>query len=133
MSRNPTFDYFVSFLNVLLTPFINKIDSLRDFISFHLSFHLSFEVINVVMSDQTNFIWKAASLAEGAAVNPNDIRTLLVNGVNTFFINDKLNLSKWARKLNKRPLFSQDLVTLIIFFNSLLIIFSKYGRVTAIV
>ena len=85
------------------------------------------------MSDQKIFIRKAASLAEGAAVNPNDIRTLLVNGVNTFFINDKLNLIKWARKLNKRPLFSQDLVTLIIFFNSLFIIFSKYGRVTAIV
>ena len=85
------------------------------------------------MSDQKIFIRKAASLAEGAAVNPNDIRTLLVNGVNTFFINDNLNLIKWARKLNKRPLFSQDLVTLIIFFNSLLITFSKYGRVTAIV
>ena len=85
------------------------------------------------MSDQKIFIRKAASLAEGAAVNPNDIRTLLVNGVNTFFINDNLNLIKWARKLNKRPLFSQDLVTLIIFFNSLFIIFSKYGRVTAIV
>ena len=85
------------------------------------------------MSDQKIFIRKAASLAEGAAVNPNDIRTLLVNGVDTFFINDKLNLIKWARKLNKRPLFSQDLVTLIIFFNSLFIIFSKYGRVTAIV
>ena len=85
------------------------------------------------MSDQKIFIWKAACLAEGAAVNPNDIRTLLVNGVNTFFINDNLNLIKWARKLNKRPLFSQDLVTLIIFFNSLFIIFSKYGRVTAIV
>ena len=85
------------------------------------------------MSDQKIFIRKAASLAEGAAVNPNDIRTLLVNGVNTFFINDKLNLIKWARKLNKRPLFSQDLVTLIIFFNSLFMIFSKYGRVTAIV
>ena len=85
------------------------------------------------MSDQKIFLRKAASLAEGAAVNPNDIRTLLVNGVDTFFINDKLNLIKWARKLNKRPLFSQDLVTLIIFFNSLFIIFSKYGRVTAIV
>ena len=85
------------------------------------------------MSDQKIFIRKAASLVEGAAVNPNDIRTLLVNGVDTFFINDKLNLIKWARKLNKRPLFSQDLVTLIIFFNSLFIIFSKYGRVTAIV
>ena len=85
------------------------------------------------MSDQKIFIRKAASLAEDAAVNPNDIRTLLVNGVDTFFINDKLNLIKWARKLNKRPLFSQDLVTLIIFFNSLFIIFSKYGRVTAIV
>ena len=85
------------------------------------------------MSDQKIFIRKAASLAEGAAVNPNDIRTRLVNGVDTFFINDKLNLIKWARKLNKRPLFSQDLVTLIIFFNSLFIIFSKYGRVTAIV
>ena len=85
------------------------------------------------MSDQKIFIRKAASLAEGAAVNPNDIRTLLVNGVDTFFMNDKLNLIKWARKLNKRPLFSQDLVTLIIFFNSLFIIFSKYGRVTAIV
>ena len=85
------------------------------------------------MSDQKIFIRKAASLAEGAADNPNDIRTRLVNGVDTFFINDKLNLIKWARKLNKRPLFSQDLVTLIIFFNSLFIIFSKYGRVTAIV
>ena len=50
------------------------------------------------MSDQKIFIRKAASLAEGAAVNPNDIRTLLVNGVDTFFINDKLNLIKWARK-----------------------------------
>ena len=87
MSRNPTFDYFVSFLNVLPTPFINK----RDFIS---SFISSFEVISAVMSDQKIFIRKAASLVEGAAVNPNDIRTLLVNGVDTFFINDKLNLIK---------------------------------------
>ena len=35
---------------------------------------------------------KAASVADTVAVNPNGIKTLSANGLNTFFINDKPGL-----------------------------------------
>ena len=42
----------------------------------------SFKIINVVVPDPNIFLWIAASVA---AVNPNGIKRLLANGLNTFF------------------------------------------------
>ena len=39
------------------------------------------------------FLWIAASVAAAAAVNVNDIKTLLTNGFNTFFIMVSLRFS----------------------------------------
>ena len=41
------------------------------------------------MPDPKVLFWIAASVAEAAAVNPIDTKTLLANGVSTFFINGK--------------------------------------------
>ena len=54
-SRNPRFYSFVSFLNCLLTPFINKPDSSIDLTVFMISFIFSFETINVVIPDPNTF------------------------------------------------------------------------------
>ena len=39
----------------------------------------SFEIIIVVKPDPNIFLWIVASVADAAAVNPNGIKTLLVN------------------------------------------------------
>ena len=41
------------------------------------------------MPDQKGFFLKATSLANAAAVKHNGIKTLLFNGLSTFFIKDK--------------------------------------------
>ena len=38
------------------------------------------------MPDPNIFLWKAAAVADTAAVNPNGIKTLLANDLRTFFI-----------------------------------------------
>ena len=50
-----------------------------------ISFISSFEFINVVIPDPNIFLWIATSVADDAAVNPNGIKTLLANGLSTFF------------------------------------------------
>ena len=47
-------------------------------------FICSLEIIKVVKSDPNIFSWTAASVADAAAVIPNGVKTLLVNGLSTF-------------------------------------------------
>ena len=54
-----------------------------------ISFISTFEIINVVILDPKIFFLKAASVTVAAAVNPNGIKTLLANNVNTFFLKGK--------------------------------------------
>ena len=52
-----------------------------------MSFISSFEIIKVVFPDPNIFLCIPASAANAAAVNPKGIKTLLANGLITFFIN----------------------------------------------
>ena len=52
-----------------------------------ISFICSLEIINAVMPDPNIFLGIAASVADAAAVNHNDIKTILANGLSTFPIN----------------------------------------------
>ena len=45
------------------------------------------------------FFWIAASVADASAVNPNDIKTLLVNSFSTFFIKCKQLFSNGSKGL----------------------------------
>ena len=45
------------------------------------------------------FFWTAASVGDGAAVNPSDIKTLLANGSSTFFIKGKPDFSNGPKIL----------------------------------
>ena len=58
-----------------------------------------------------------ASVAEVVAINPNGTKTLLTNGLITFFINGKPAIINGLRKLK----FSEDLITFIITFISLFV------------
>ena len=49
-----------------------------------------FEIINAVDPDPKIFFWITASVADAVAINPKGIKTLLANGVSTFFIIGKL-------------------------------------------
>ena len=42
-------------------------------------------------------------VADAAAINPNGIKTLSANGLNTFFIKDKLVFSDGPKHLPKNP------------------------------
>ena len=50
-----------------------------------MSFISSFEIIKVVVPDPNIFLCIPASAADAAAVNPKGIKTLLANGLITFF------------------------------------------------
>ena len=50
----------------------------------------SFDIISVVVPDPQIYLQIPASAADAAAVNPNGIKTLLANGLITFFINFSL-------------------------------------------
>ena len=112
--RNPPFCSFASFLIVSLTPFLNKPDSSRDLTIFMISFISSFEIISIVTCeakyeerrpDPNTFLRIAAS----AAANHNVIKTLLVNGLNTFFLKGKPIFSNGPKSL---PRNSPDFPTL---------------------
>ena len=45
----------------------------------------SFDIISIVLPDPKIFLCVQASAADAAAVNPNGIKTLLSNGLITFF------------------------------------------------
>ena len=88
---------------MLLMPFINKPDFSRDLTIFMISFIFSFEIINVVIPDPKMFFWIDESVADAAAVNPNGIKTLLVNGLSTFLIKGNPFFSNSPKSLPKNP------------------------------
>ena len=49
-----------------------------------ISFISALTFINAVLPDPNISLWIAASVTDAAAVNPNDIKTLLANGLSTF-------------------------------------------------
>ena len=55
----------------------------------------SFDIIRVVVPDPKIFLCIPASSADATAVNPNGIKTLLENGLITFFINGNAVFSKF--------------------------------------
>ena len=75
----------------MLTRFINKPGSSRDLIISTISFISSFEIINVVIPDPKTLFWITASVAYADTANANSIKTLLNNGLGTFFIKGKTN------------------------------------------
>ena len=75
--------FFVSFLIVSLTPFINNPDSSRELTIFIISLISSLEIFSVVKPDLNIFLWIPVSV-DAAAVNPNGIKMLLANGLITF-------------------------------------------------
>ena len=67
------------------------------------SFISSFEFINVLTPDPNIFLWIAASAVDVAAVNPNGIKTLLANSLNTFPIKLHPGFSNGLKILPKNP------------------------------
>ena len=57
------------------------------------------EIINVVVPDPNIFLWIAASVADDAAVNPNVIKTVLANDLNTFLVKGNLVFSNGTKSL----------------------------------
>ena len=58
-----------------------------------------FEIIDAAMSDPSTFPWIVVSVADATAVNSNGIKSLLANGLCTFFIKYKSVLSYVPRSL----------------------------------
>ena len=65
----------------------------------------SFDIINVVIlvPDRKILLSIPASEADAAAVNPNGIKALLVNGLATFFTNDNAVFNYGPRNLPVNP------------------------------
>ena len=61
-------------------------------------------MINVVMPHPNIFLWIGASVADAATVIPNDIKTLLTNGLSIFYIKGEPVFSNDAKSLPKNPL-----------------------------
>ena len=97
---------FASFLIAFVIPLIYKLDFLRDLTIFMI-FISSFEIISAVVrsaksegrTDPNIFIQITPSVVDPAASNPNGNRTLLVNGLRTFFIKGKPGFSNGPRSL----------------------------------
>ena len=68
----------------MLTPFLNKPDSLRDLTILMISFICSFEIISVAIPRPNVFLLTSASAAHAAAVNPNRTKKLLANGLGIY-------------------------------------------------
>ena len=68
-----------------------------------MSFISSFEIIKVVVPDPNIFLCIPTSAADAAAVNAKGIKTLLANGLITFFINGKPVFSNGPSNLSKNP------------------------------
>ena len=106
--RNPR---LASVLIVLLILFIDNPSSSRDLIIFMTLFIYSLETINFVcfaesegcVSDPNTFLWTAASVADAAAVNSNDIKTLLSKGLSTFPIKSNPVFFNSHKSLPKNP------------------------------
>ena len=61
----------------------------------------SLQIVNVVIPILKAFFWIPESVNDTAAVNPNGIKTLLANGLRTFFIKGKPVFSNSTRGLSK--------------------------------
>ena len=68
------------------------------------SFIFSFETINVVTYDPNFFLEIAASVSDVAAVNSNDIKMLLANGLSKFLTKGNPVFSNGINRLPKNPL-----------------------------
>ena len=99
MLKNPRFYSFASSSTVSLTPFINKPASLRDLIILMISSFSLYDFVSVVMSDPKVFFWIVESVADAAPVDPDGLKTLLANGLSTFFIKIKPVFSNGPRSL----------------------------------
>ena len=84
-------------------PFNNKPESSRDFIILIISLISSFDIISVAFPDLNIFLCIPASAADAAAVHPKGIKTLLANGLITFFINGNPVFSNGPSNLPKNP------------------------------
>ena len=62
-----------------------------------------FEIINIVVPDPKIFSLIPVSAVDAAAINPKDFKTLLTNGLSTFFINGKPVFSNGPRSLSRNP------------------------------
>ena len=63
-----------------------------------------FDIISAaVFSDPNVYLCIPASAANAAAVNPRGIKTLLANGLNTFFINGNPVFSNGPKSLLRNP------------------------------
>ena len=63
----------------------------------------SFDIISVVLPNPKIFLCIPASAADAPAVNPNRIKTLLANGLITFFINGSTVFNNGPRSLPRIP------------------------------
>ena len=85
------------------SPFVSKLYSSGDLIIFMITFKSLFENTNAVVLTPNILSWIAASVADAAAANLNGIKTLLANGLSTFFIKGKPVFSNGRRSLPKSP------------------------------
>ena len=65
----------------------NKPESSRDVSILIMSSITLFDIISVAWPDSKIFLCIPASAADATAVNPNGVKTLLADGLITFFIN----------------------------------------------
>ena len=63
----------------------------------------SLEIIKVINADPHILLRIAASVADAVAVHPDDIKTLLANGLRTFPINGNLVFTNDTKNLLKNP------------------------------
>ena len=63
----------------------------------------SLEIIKVINADPNILLRIAASVADAVAVHPDDIKTLLANGLRTFPINGNLVFTNDTKNLLKNP------------------------------
>ena len=63
----------------------------------------SLEIIKVINADPNILLRIAASVADAVAVNADDIKTLLANGLRTFPINGNLVFTNDTKNLLKNP------------------------------
>ena len=68
-----------------------------------MSFISSFDITSVVVPDPQIFLCIPASAADTAAVNLEGIKTLLANGLITFFINGNPVFSNRPQSLPRNP------------------------------
>ena len=63
----------------------------------------SFDIIRAAVPEPKIFLFFPSSATHAAAVNPNDIKTLLANGIITIFINVNPVFRNGAKILPKNP------------------------------